>query len=674
MALVGMAFMLPLAARGQAPACNGGQPVRLADLSWESASFTTHVVRRLLAAGYGCATEIVPGASAAVEAALAQDDLQVIAEMWSGRSPIIEEAIRQGKVEIVGDTLAGGAEQGWYVPDYVVHGDPARGIAALAPDLRGWRDLPRYKSLFADPEDPGKGRFLNCPSGWVCEKTNSQLLRLHGLEGDYTNFRAGTGAALDAAISSAYDSGRPILFYYWQPAGLMAKYKFHKIEQDPFDKTCWDAIVSGKGQACSSDFLRARLAVAVSTPFARRNPELLAFFGKLQFDPSLLNRAILEMAETRESGETMADRFLRAHPGIWRAWLSPEAAARAAAALGLDAADPAGAGAAGSAETPGTARAPANVETAGASGTAGPAGTAQGSETAATRHGIFPDWSVAAFVNRQLMAAVKDYGGGFRRASSAVLTGLLLPVERLMLAIPPWAFLLVVGALAWHASRKPVAAVLYVACLYLVGAVGLWDKLIQTFALVLVAALASVLLGVPIGIVAARSRFLRRVLTPALDVMQTLPSFVYLIPVLMLFGLGKVPALFATIIYAVPPLIRLTVLGLRQVDPDVMEAAQAFGVTRWQMLTRVTLPLARPSIMAGINQATMMALAMVVVASMIGARGLGEDVLAGIQTLDVGRGLQAGGAIVILAIVIDRITQAYGRPRRRSRASSRETP
>ncbi|WP_369791846.1 ABC transporter permease [Pusillimonas sp. T7-7] len=285
---------------------------------------------------------------------------------------------------------------------------------------------------------------------------------------------------------------------------------------------------------------------------------------------------------------------------------------------------------------------------------------------------MFPDWSIAALVNQQLMGVVKNYGGFFRQASGFMLTTVLLPVERLMQAVPPWVFLLLVAALSWHATRKPVATVLYVACLYLIGAVGLWDKLIQTFALVLVSTLVSIVLGVPIGIIAARSRLLRRVLTPVLDVMQTLPSFVYLIPVLMLFGLGKVPALFATIIYAVPPLIRLTILGLRQVDRDVMEAAQAFGVTRWQMLTRVTLPLARPSIMAGINQTTMMALAMVVVASMIGARGLGEDVLAGIQTLDVGRGLQAGVAIVILAIVIDRITQAYGQPRRRRRVPLQE--
>ena len=270
------------------------------------------------------------------------------------------------------------------------------------------------------------------------------------------------------------------------------------------------------------------------------------------------------------------------------------------------------------------------------------------------------------------MSAVKAYGEVFRQISDFMLTYLLLPVEKLMLATPPWVFLLLVAALAWHATRNPVASLLYVASLYLVGAIGLWDKLIQTFALVLVSTLVSIVLGVPIGILAARNRVLRRVLTPVLDVMQTLPSFVYLIPVLMLFGLGKVPALLATIIYAVPPLIRLTTLGLRQVNPDVMEAAQAFGVTRWQMLVRVTLPLARPSIMAGINQTTMMALSMVVVASMIGARGLGEDVLAGIQTLDVGRGLQAGVAIVILAIIIDRISQAYGRSRRQRTTTSRE--
>ena len=208
--------------------CNNGQPVRFADQNWESASFMTHVFVRILNDVFDCKTEIVPGTPAAAEAALAQNDLQVIAEIWSGRSAIIEDAIAAGQVQVVGDTLEGGAEQGWYVPDFMIEGDPERGIEPMAPDLRTWEDLPKYKELFRDPEEPAKGRFLNCPTGWVCELTNSGLLELYGLDEHYTNFRAGTGAALDAAISAAYERGEPLLFYYWQPAGLMAKHRFHQ--------------------------------------------------------------------------------------------------------------------------------------------------------------------------------------------------------------------------------------------------------------------------------------------------------------------------------------------------------------------------------------------------------------------------------------------------------------
>lgn len=616
-------FLLLVAAssaHAQSGPCNDGRPVRFADQNWESASFTTHVLARILEDVFGCTTEIVPGTPAAAEVALAQGDLHVISELWTGRSSIMEEAIAAGRVRVVGDTLEGGAEQGWYVPEFVVKGDPDRGIEPVAPDLRTWEDLPRYKHLFRDPEEPDKGRFLNCPTGWVCEATNTRLLTLYGLDDHYTNFRAGTGAALDAAISSAHERGQPLLFYYWAPAGLMAKYRLHRIEMPPFDEACWKRIVSGEGDACPTDFLKARLAIALSAPFAEANPELVAFFERVSFEPAGLNRAILEMTEQRVSGSDMAQRFLKQAPEVWKAWLKDAQAGRLDAGLAAD--------------VPGR------------------------------EQSIFPEWSAASFVNRNLAKAVTAWGESFRRAGDWLLSGVLLPVERLLLATPAWVLLLAVAALSWHATRRPVATVLYVAGLYLIGAVGLWDKLIQTFSLVLVSTLLSIAIGIPTGILAAGSRPLRRVLVPVMDVMQTLPSFVYLIPVLMLFGLGKVPALFATVIYAVPPLIRLTVLGLRQVDPAAREAAQSFGVTRWQMLTRVTLPLARPSIMAGINQTTMMALAMVVVASMIGARGLGEDVLAGIQTLDIGRGLQAGVAIVILAIVIDRITQAYGRVNR----------
>ena len=167
-------------------------------------------------------------------------------------------------------------------------------------------------------------------------------------------------------------------------------------------------------------------------------------------------------------------------------------------------------------------------------------------------------------------------------------------------------------------------------------------------------------IGIPLGILMARINWLRSIMMPVLDVMQTMPSFVYLIPVVMLFGLGKIPAIIATVIYAVPPLIRLTDLGIRLVDQEVLEASRAFGANSRQQLFGVQLPLALPNIMAGINQTTMMALSMVVIASMIGARGLGYEVLLGINRLEVGRGLLAGLGIVVLAVLFDRITQSYG--------------
>jgi glycine betaine/proline transport system permease protein len=268
--------------------------------------------------------------------------------------------------------------------------------------------------------------------------------------------------------------------------------------------------------------------------------------------------------------------------------------------------------------------------------------------------------SIADWVNDQVTVFVQRYGDAFHNFSVLMLRDVLVPLESVLRALPPWVVLVAIGVLGWHASRRIGIALMFVGLLWLIGCFGLWDKLMQTFALMFVATFISVALGIPIGILAASSGAVRRVLLPVLDVMQTLPSFVYLIPVLMLFGLGKVPAIFATVVYALPPLIRLTDLGIRHVDGEIVEAARAFGTTRWQLLLQVQLPLARPSIMAGINQTTMMALSMVVIASMIGSRGLGEDVLAGIQTLDVGKGTQAGIAIVILAIVIDRISQGYG--------------
>ncbi len=214
--------------------------------------------------------------------------------------------------------------------------------------------------------------------------------------------------------------------------------------------------------------------------------------------------------------------------------------------------------------------------------------------------------------------------------------------------------------LGWRATKSWLTALVMALLLIMVGSFGMWDLMMQTLAIVSGAVLISVAMGIPIGIIMASSKKVDAFLRPVLDAMQTMPSFVYLVPALMFFGLGKVPGLFATLIYALPPVIRLTSLGIAQVPEDVIEAGRAFGSTKMQLLMKIQLPLAMPSIMTGINQTTMMALAMVVIASMIGARGLGEQVLISIGRIDVGRGLEAGLSIVALAIVIDRLLQGIG--------------
>jgi glycine betaine/proline transport system permease protein len=276
---------------------------------------------------------------------------------------------------------------------------------------------------------------------------------------------------------------------------------------------------------------------------------------------------------------------------------------------------------------------------------------------------MFPEIILAREVRRAIDAfvdhLVTTYADALERLSSPILT-VLVWLEQLLRATPWWVVVLVVIAISWLVSRRVLFSLTMGAMLCLLGVLGLWDAGMQTLSLMLMATFLSVLVGIPLGIIMARVNWLRSIMLPILDVMQTMPSFVYLIPVVMLFGLGKIPALIATVIYAVPPVIRLTDLGIRLVDREVLEASRAFGATSRQQLFGVQLPLAMPNIMAGINQTTMMALSMVVITSMIGARGLGYEVLLGINRLEVGRGLLAGLGIVVLAVLFDRITQSYG--------------
>ncbi len=256
-----------------------------------------------------------------------------------------------------------------------------------------------------------------------------------------------------------------------------------------------------------------------------------------------------------------------------------------------------------------------------------------------------------------------NYAGFFDALGTAILHFMLI-VEKFFLWLP-WPVLMIgTGLLAWRLMGKWWPGLIMAGMLFFMGTLGYWELSMRTLSLVTSAVIVSLAIGIPIGIIMATSDTFESITKPLLDGMQTMPSFVYLIPALMLFGLGKVPALFATIIYAVPPVIRLTNVGIREVSPSVVEAAHAFGSSYWQILYKVQLPLARPTIMVGVNQTTMMALAMVVVASMIGAKGLGFEVLLAINRIEIGRGFEAGLCIVFMAIIIDRLTYAMATPRK----------
>ena len=271
---------------------------------------------------------------------------------------------------------------------------------------------------------------------------------------------------------------------------------------------------------------------------------------------------------------------------------------------------------------------------------------------------------VQGWINDGLHWMVENFRPFFQ-AVRAPIDATLMGVTDMLLAVPWPVLTVLVALLAWQFAGRTLAVGTALS-LALVALLGIWPDAMVTLALVLTSLLFCVVIGLPVGILLAASDRAQRWTRPLLDAMQTTPAFVYLVPVVMLFGIGNVPGVIVTIVFALPPLIRLTNLGIRQVRPDLIEASRAYGASPWQLLWKVQLPLSMPSIMAGINQALMLSLSMVVIASMIAVGGLGQMVLRGIGRLDMGLATVGGLGIVLLAIVLDRITQAMGEPRRAS--------
>ena len=254
----------------------------------------------------------------------------------------------------------------------------------------------------------------------------------------------------------------------------------------------------------------------------------------------------------------------------------------------------------------------------------------------------------------------RAYGDGIEAFFDPLLF-FLIRLEKLLLATPWPIIMLVLGGLAWLGSRSWRLVVGSIVAFMLIGYFGMWKDCMATVAIITVCTIMCIAVGIPVGILMARSNRVEKTMLPVLDMMQTIPSFVYLIPILMLLGIGKIPGLIAVCIYAIPPVIRLTNLGIREVDKETIEASEAFGATKLQKLRTVQIPLALPTVFAGVNQTIMMALAMVVIASMIGVKGLGVPILRAISNQYLALGLFNGLAIVALAIIFDRITQEYGR-------------
>ena len=324
--LAGLMLAVGLANTHNAVSAEQRPPIHFGAIGWESGALTTEILRLIVERGYGYTTDTLPGSTVSMEVALARNDLQVIAEEWAGRSPAWVKAEQAGQVFALGDTVKH-AEEGWWVPAYVIEGDAARKLKPLAPDLRSVDDLKRYPQVFRDPESPDKGRFLNSPSGWTSETVNSQKLKAYGLDELYTNFRSGSGAAMDAEIGSAIRRGQPVLFYYWNPTPLMGRYKLIRLQEPAFDAQAWATLTdAGNPNPKGSRSLPAKLSIGVSKAFRDGYPDLVTVFEQVDLPIDRLNKALAVMSEKRTPPREAALAFLRDNRDVWKAWLPADVA------------------------------------------------------------------------------------------------------------------------------------------------------------------------------------------------------------------------------------------------------------------------------------------------------------------------------------------------------------
>ena len=594
--------------------------ITFADVGWDSIKLNNALAGLVAELVFGYSWQETPGSSPICHEALISGDIDVNMEEWTDNLSTYQADLEAGRFTELGINFNDNY-QGFYIPRYV---------ADAYPDLKTVKDLAKYPELFPDPEDPSKGIIYGGITGWEITEIMEKKVAAYGLGEYYNYFISGSDAVLNTAMTSAWDKEEPIVAYYWEPTWLLGMYDFVLLEDDPYDP---DTYQDGIG-ACPA----VTVTVAASNAFAASNPEFCEFLSKFSMPSALISEALAYMQESGGSDYRQAALWVltEAHPELIDQWLTPDQAAALREGL------------------------------------------SGGSDTAASPL----DWlfTFPAFLSMDTAAidsAVRSFAVWADSVLSAISGGLggLVNAINWLLGHIPWPLLVLgVAALGWRSRRSIRSGILYGVLLALIGAVGYWDMMELTLSIVIASVIIALIIGLPVGILLSGSDRANQIVRPILDTMQTMPVFVYLIPALLLFGTGNASAVIATVIYAVVPVIRLTSLGIRQVDKEVVEAARSFGSTKGQTLFKVQIPQALPTIMTGVNQTLMMAMAMVVTTSMIGARGLGMEVLNAVNRIEIGRGLVAGVSVVILAVILDRVTQGWFSDRKKSPKEGGQSP
>lgn len=580
------------------------------DAGWDSIKFHNAVAGTIAKALYGYSYREVPGSSTVLHEGVLSGEIDLYMEEWTDNLPSYYGDLEAGKFQEL-STNFDDNYQGIYVPRYVIEGDKERGIEASAPGLKNIWDLKKYPEVFKDEENPSKGRMYGSIPGWEVDKIIYNKYKHYELDENFIYFRPGSEAALTAAITSAYEKGEPIAAYYWEPTWLLGLYDMVLLEDEPYNKATYE-----KGE---TELPPVKVTTAASNDFYENeeNKKVIEFIKKYKTSSALTSEGLAHIQETGDDYVETAKWFLIEHDELLDEWLDEDDAKEMRAYL---------------------------------------------QEDVTTKKGNFLyDFPFEIPVNLdKIDDSVRSFSVKYDAFFGVIRKGLTTLVTSIQAVLDfiPW-FVLLIGVFlaGWKVTGKLFTGLLYSAFLFLIGMVGYWNLMNETLAIILASVFISLLIGFPIGILLSTSDRANNIMRPILDTMQTMPVFVYLIPALLFFGLGKAPAVIATTIYAVVPIIRLTNLGIRGIDEEIVEASKSFGSTAMQSLVKVQIPQALPTIMTGVNQTLMMAISMVVTTSMIGATGLGMEVLLGVNRVEIGRGLLSGTAVVIIAVVLDRLTQ-----------------